>query len=110
MTAFRHQVKTLAPLRRYCATYCPRTATALVTWQNPLAEGLRSRAGRTRSASSRRWKAGSCRSPESLAAYKRGAELLAFCQAALKDAQLQVEILEKGVLKPFAPDGGDDGS
>jgi exodeoxyribonuclease VII small subunit len=44
---------------------------------------------------------------ESLAAYKRGAELLAFCQTALKDAQLQVEVLEKGVLKPFKPDSGD---
>ncbi len=44
----------------------------------------------------------------SLAAYKRGAELIAFCQAALKDAQQEIEILEKGVLKPFAPDGGDD--
>ncbi len=45
---------------------------------------------------------------QSLAAYKRGAELVAFCQAALKDAQQEIEILEKGVLKPFAPDGGDD--
>ena len=45
---------------------------------------------------------------ESLAAYKRGAELVAFCQTALKDAQQQIEILEKGVLKTFAPDGGDD--
>ncbi|MEO8739073.1 MAG: exodeoxyribonuclease VII small subunit [Casimicrobiaceae bacterium] len=41
---------------------------------------------------------------ESLAAYKRGADLLQFCQAALKDAQQQVQILEKGVLKAFAPD------
>jgi exodeoxyribonuclease VII small subunit len=47
---------------------------------------------------------------ESLAAYKRGAELVAFCQAALKDAQQQVEILERGVLKTFAPDGGENGS
>jgi exodeoxyribonuclease VII small subunit len=38
---------------------------------------------------------------ESLAAYQRGAELLQYCQTALKDAQLQVEILEKGVLKAF---------
>jgi exodeoxyribonuclease VII small subunit len=38
---------------------------------------------------------------ESLAAYKRGAELLAFCQATLKDAQQQVQVLEKGVLKAF---------
>jgi exodeoxyribonuclease VII small subunit len=41
---------------------------------------------------------------ESLAAYKRGAELLACCQAALRDAQQQVQVLEKGVLQPFAPD------
>lgn len=46
---------------------------------------------------------------ESLAAYRRGAELLAFCQAALKDAQQEIEILEKGVLKAFAPDGGGNG-
>ena len=45
---------------------------------------------------------------ESLAAYKRGAALVAFCQSALKDAQQQIDILEKGVLKSFAPDGGDD--
>lgn len=45
---------------------------------------------------------------ESLAAYKRGAELLAFCQAALKDAQQQVQVLEKGLLQPFAPDDADD--
>jgi exodeoxyribonuclease VII small subunit len=49
---------------------------------------------------------------ESLAAYKRGATLLAYCQAALKDARQQVEVLEKGVLKSFeipgAADTGDD--
>jgi exodeoxyribonuclease VII small subunit len=38
---------------------------------------------------------------ESLAAYKRGAELLQYCQSTLKDAQQQVQILEKGVLKTF---------
>jgi exodeoxyribonuclease VII small subunit len=31
---------------------------------------------------------------ESLAAYRRGAALLAYCQDALKDAQQQVEVLE----------------
>lgn len=41
---------------------------------------------------------------EALAAYKRGAELLQFCQAALKDAQQQVQMLERGVLKAFTPD------
>jgi len=45
---------------------------------------------------------------ESLAAYKRGAELLAYCQGALKDAEQQVLILEKGVLKPFKPESGSD--
>lgn len=38
---------------------------------------------------------------QSLAAYKRGAELLKFCQAQLADAQQQVKILEDGVLKNF---------
>jgi exodeoxyribonuclease VII small subunit len=45
---------------------------------------------------------------ESLAAYKRGAELLAYCQAALKDAQQQVQVLEKGVLQPYPADAADD--
>jgi len=44
---------------------------------------------------------------ESLAAYKRGAELLQYCQAVLKDARQQVEVLEKGVLKAF--DAGGEG-
>lgn len=38
---------------------------------------------------------------QSLSAYKRGAELLQFCQAALKDAQQQVKILEAGLLQDF---------
>ncbi|MES2564351.1 MAG: exodeoxyribonuclease VII small subunit [Pseudomonadota bacterium] len=38
---------------------------------------------------------------QSLAAYKRGAELLKFCQSALQDAQSQVKILEDNVLKNF---------
>jgi exodeoxyribonuclease VII small subunit len=45
---------------------------------------------------------------ESLAAYKRGAELLQYCQAALKDAQQEVLVLEKGVLKAFKADGVDE--
>lgn len=36
---------------------------------------------------------------ESLEAYRRGAVLLQFCQRTLDDAQQQVEVLEKGVLK-----------
>ena len=43
---------------------------------------------------------------DSLAAYQRGAQLLQFCQNALKDAQQQVQVLEKGVLKCFEPDAG----
>ena len=38
---------------------------------------------------------------KSLAAYKRGAELLKFCQTQLQDAQQQVKILEENVLKNF---------
>lgn len=36
---------------------------------------------------------------QSLESYRRGAELLKFCQAALQDAQQQVKVLEDGVLK-----------
>ena len=45
---------------------------------------------------------------ESLAAYRRGAELLQFCQQALKDAQQQVQVLENGVLRCFDPDANVD--
>ena len=45
---------------------------------------------------------------ESLAAYRRGAALLAYCQGALKDAQQQVQVLEKGLLQPFAAGDADD--
>jgi exodeoxyribonuclease VII small subunit len=38
---------------------------------------------------------------ETLSAYKRGAELLQFCQNALTDAQQQVLVLENGVLNKF---------
>lgn len=37
----------------------------------------------------------------SLAAYQRGATLLAFCRERLDDAQQQVKVLEQGELKPF---------
>ena len=46
---------------------------------------------------------------QSLAAYKRGAELLKMCQAQLADAQQQVKVLEAGALKNFAGDGDNDG-
>ena len=45
---------------------------------------------------------------QALASYKRGAQLLQFCQAALRDAQQQVQILEAGLLQDFADaDRGD---
>ena len=44
---------------------------------------------------------------QSLSAYKRGAELLKFCQAQLADAQQQVKVLEAGALKNFAGDDDD---
>ena len=39
---------------------------------------------------------------QSLAAYKRGAELLAFCRGRLEDAEQQVRVLEDGLLKEFS--------
>jgi exodeoxyribonuclease VII small subunit len=44
----------------------------------------------------------------SLAAYKRGAELLKYCQAALQDAQQQVKVLEDGILRDFKSDDRGD--
>jgi exodeoxyribonuclease VII small subunit len=44
----------------------------------------------------------------SLAQYKRGAELLKYCQAALQDAQQQVKVLEDGILRDFKSDDGDN--
>jgi exodeoxyribonuclease VII small subunit len=38
---------------------------------------------------------------DALGAYRRGAELLQFCQGALADAQQQVRILEGEILKPY---------
>jgi len=39
---------------------------------------------------------------KSLTAYKRGAELLQFCQQQLQDAQQQVKVLEAETLQKFA--------
>ncbi|BBE51058.1 Exodeoxyribonuclease 7 small subunit [Ferriphaselus amnicola] len=41
---------------------------------------------------------------DSLAAYKRGAELLQLCRGKLDSVQQQVSVLEEGALKPFAVD------
>jgi exodeoxyribonuclease VII small subunit len=48
----------------------------------------------------------------SIAAYRRGAQLLQYCQNALKEASQQVKILEAGILRDFSADGepgGEDG-
>jgi exodeoxyribonuclease VII small subunit len=42
---------------------------------------------------------------ESLAAYKRGAELLQLCRGRLDEAQQQVRVLEDGALSNFAVPG-----
>ena len=42
---------------------------------------------------------------ESIAAYRRGAQLLQYCQNALKEASQQVKILDAGILKEFSADG-----
>lgn len=47
---------------------------------------------------------------DSLAAYKRGAELLTFCRSRLEDAQQQVRVLEDGMLKEFAGNADATGS
>lgn len=39
---------------------------------------------------------------QSLEDYKRGSELIRFCQAQLAAAQQQVRVLEEGLLKPLA--------
>ena len=45
---------------------------------------------------------------QSLAAYKRGAELLKYCQAQLQEAQQQVKVLEAGTLQNFSGDNGNE--
>ena len=44
----------------------------------------------------------------SLAAYKRGAELLQFCRQQLADAEQQVKILENGTLQSFRTENADE--
>ena len=45
---------------------------------------------------------------QSLTAYKRGAELLQYCQRRLQEAQQQVKVLEAGTLKNFDGDDSTD--
>jgi len=39
---------------------------------------------------------------DALSAYKRGVELLQYCQNTLKDSQQQIKILETDILKSFS--------
>ena len=55
-----------------------------------------------------RMEAGQMSLEYSLAAYKRGAELLQYCQNTLQNAQQQVRILEADMLKNFSTSGADD--
>lgn len=55
-----------------------------------------------------RMEAGQMSLEDSLAAYKRGAELLQYCQKTLQNAQQEVRILEADMLKNFSTPGADD--
>lgn len=44
---------------------------------------------------------------ESLAAYRRGSELLTHCQQQLSNAEAQIQVLENGALRAFEPTGGE---
>jgi len=46
---------------------------------------------------------------DSLAAYRRGAELVAYCRSALSAVQQQVRLLEGELLRPFEPESGPGG-
>lgn len=45
----------------------------------------------------------------SVAAYKRGSELVKFCAAQLDKVEAQVKVLEGDMLKPFVADAGEAG-
>jgi exodeoxyribonuclease VII small subunit len=51
----------------------------------------------------RRMESGELGLDESIAAYRRGAELARFCQARLADAERQIQKLDENVLKNFTP-------
>lgn len=46
---------------------------------------------------------------DSLAAYRRGAELVTYCRTALSAVQQQVRLLEGELLRPFEPESGPGG-
>jgi exodeoxyribonuclease VII small subunit len=52
-----------------------------------------------------RMEAGELPLEASVAAYKRGSELVKFCGGQLDKVDQQVKLLEGDMLKPFSPDG-----
>lgn len=44
---------------------------------------------------------------ESIAAYRRGSELLRQCQKQLGDAERQIQVLENGELRDYTPPEGE---
>lgn len=44
---------------------------------------------------------------ESIAAYRRGCELLKYCQQQLSDAERKIQVLEDGSLREFDTAGGE---
>jgi exodeoxyribonuclease VII small subunit len=52
----------------------------------------------------RRMESGELTLDESIAAYRRGAELARYCQARLAQAELDIKQLEGDLLKPLDPD------
>lgn len=55
-----------------------------------------------------RMEAGTLSLEESLAAYRRGAELVSRCRESLAAIQQQVRMLEADLLKPLGDDGDDE--
>lgn len=51
-----------------------------------------------------RMESGALSLEESLAAYRRGTELVTHCRGALASVQQQVRVLEGELLRPFDPD------
>lgn len=51
-----------------------------------------------------RMESGALSLEDSLAAYRRGAELATFCRKALSSVEQQVRLLEGELLRPFEPD------
>ncbi len=44
---------------------------------------------------------------ESIDAYRRGSELLKYCQQKLNDAERKIQVLEDGALRDFDPASGE---